>query len=278
LKIKTIIFSYKGKRKLNEDYIGKSIFSLKRNKALLLAVADGMGGYKGGDVASRKAVEFFLTEMRKCLRWSNSLDRIRFHLKSTYKKINRQLYQEGLANKELQEMGTTLASLVLVDNKYLIANVGDSRAYYMNNEEIIQITEDHSALAEAIKEGLYSPSEIAKMPYQHALTRSLGNKEAVEVDIFPERGYFEAKDGEIIFFLTDGITSTVSELELYERIISTNKLKKAAKDIVSLAYRKGSTDNMSIALLELGKLYRKKYLAPGYTLRTKKIKRKKRKL
>lgn len=253
------LHSVKGKRKRNDDFVGKSEFNAKRKKVVLLAAADGMGGYEGGNLASKKAVQFFLKTMKKHIQYSSSFHDIRRYIKKSYNQINREIYRDSRSDERLQDMGTTLTTLVLIDDQFVISNVGDSRAYILKSEDIQQITEDHSALAESLKEGFYSHREIKKMPYLNALTRNLGNDQDVEVDIFPTEGSYNVQNGSAVILLTDGITACMSELEIYDHIVSYKKLKDAAHNIVSRAYKKGSTDNMSIAILELGKLRRKDF-------------------
>jgi len=269
-KVNIFTYSEKGRRKTNQDCIGKSCFCIKGKSVVLLTVADGMGGYRGGDIASKKAVDMFHARMKKHFKESISMEKIKESLKNIYQEINKHIYMESRENRDLADMGTTLTSLVLVDSKYIIANIGDSRAYSVKEEEIFQITEDHSAQAEAEKEGLYTPMEIAKMPYKYALTRNLGNKEQIDVDIFPKKGFFYTDKNEIIMLLTDGVTNKVSELELYEEVLSSRDLKQAAHNIGKLAYQKGSKDNISIALVEIGSLKRNKYLAGRYQSKLKK--------
>jgi protein phosphatase len=274
-KVQVATYSLRGRRENNEDSIKKSVFEIDNKKIVLLSIADGMGGYKGGDLASDQAVNLFCSDMRKHLNHSLHYDQIRKYIQDTYKRINREIYKSSKSREDLQDMGTTLTSVVIIEDRYWITNVGDSRAYVIKDEDISQISEDHSAAAEAMKDGLYNLTDLKQMPYQNALTRNLGNEYDIEVDIFPKTGFYKAGVGEIICLLTDGITSVVTDLELYEKIISEYRLKDTCKKIANLAYEKGSDDNASIALIEIGKLVRKKQLASDYSAVKNKIKIKK---
>ncbi|MBN1272956.1 MAG: serine/threonine-protein phosphatase [Candidatus Aminicenantes bacterium] len=259
IKTETFLYTAKGRRKRNEDFIGKSVFKIKEKNVVLMAVADGMGGYEGGNLASKKAVNLFLMKMKKYFKNINSIEDVKFFIRKTYRQINDEIYEDSKTDERLQDMGTTLTALVIVNDQYIISNVGDSRAYVLKTEDIQQVTEDHSAVAESLKEGRISPLEIKKMPFQHALTRNLGNDHEVEVDIFPNEGAYRTNAGTAVILMTDGITSVLSELEVYDRIVAGKSLKSAAEDIVSYAYQKGSSDNMSIALAEIGKMRRKNF-------------------
>lgn len=256
--------SLKGRRKNNQDAIASIRFQVRDKKILIIAVADGMGGYRGGDFASRRAVDTFCSQMKFYLTRAQDFHQIRDFISESYNQINRDIYKESLEDEQLADMGTTLTTLIVLGDEYLMANVGDSRGYIIREEDIWQVTEDHSAVAEALKEGFYSPVQIKKMPFQNALTRNLGNSDEVKVDIFPKNGFFKVDQGEVVCLLTDGITSVLSELQLYEQVITTGNLNAAAQAITSLAYQKGSTDNLSVVLAEFGGLSRKEHMAPGY--------------
>jgi len=257
--------SLKGRRKNNQDSIATVQFKVRDKKISIIAVADGMGGYNGGGIASRRAVDAFCSQMRFYLSRAQDFQQIRDFIYESYNQINRDIYRESLEDEQLTDMGTTMTTLVVLGDEYLVANVGDSRGYIIREEDIFQVTEDHSAVAEALKEGFYTPAQIKKMPFQNALTRNLGNADEAEVDIFPKIGFFKVEQGEVVCLLTDGVTSVLSELQLYEQVITTGSLNAAAQAITSLAYRKGSTDNLSVVLAEFGGLPRKEHMAPGYS-------------
>jgi len=258
--IKNTIISIKGRRKTNEDSAEIKIFEVNRKPVVIVAVADGMGGYSGGKISSEKAVKIFCEEMEKVIQESTQFKDIRIAIREVYQQINKEIYRISQTNEDLKNMGTTLTTMVMVGDEFLIANVGDSRAYALREENIVQITEDHNAITDALKEGYLSYQELKNYPYKYALTRNLGDENEVEVDIFPEEGCYRASPGLIITLLTDGITSKVTELEIYERLISNENLNKASEEIVSLALAKGSDDNITIAAVEVGEIRRNEAL------------------
>jgi hypothetical protein len=137
--------------------------------------------------------------------------------------------------------------------------VGDSRTYKVTADGIRQITEDHSADVDAYKNGIISKEEVGKGFYSHALVKSVGTDQTIEPDIFPvgNDAFFELLDGEVIVSCTDGMWGVLSEEEIHREIIGRASLKESFESLASLAYLKGSTDNISIAGIEYGELKRK---------------------
>jgi hypothetical protein len=157
------------------------------------------------------------------------------------------------------QIGTTVSGTVLIGNSCLFFNVGDSRTYLINAGGIRQVTRDHSADMEALKNGIITEDEIGQGYYSHALTRSVGTDPNVEVDILPENKHFHIlQEGDVIVSCTDGLWNVVTEQEIYREILGRKSIEKSLEALASLAHMKNSKDNISIAALEYGRIPRKK--------------------
>jgi len=229
-----------GRREQNED----SVLAQRLPKeGLLLAVADGMGGHAAGEVASALALETLLgaIEAGKGLREAVLLANAQVHRKAQ--------------DPGHYGMGTTLTVMLLKDGQVHLANVGDSRGYFLSGEGIGQITEDHSFLAEAVRRG--QPEEMAMASqWKDALTRSIGTAEEVEVDLF---GPFPAEENTAVLLCSDGLYKALGDSDLREIFMSSGDPGTAAQALVSAAFERGSDDNITAAIAEFGEVPRGKH-------------------
>lgn len=233
--LKTHWYTDRGRRPANEDAVLVEALFGDRD---LIAVADGMGGHAGGEVASGKALETVLGVLES----SNDLA-------GAIREANQALQRASAANPEWRGMGTTLVALLRVGESYYIANVGDSRAYRVDADGIHQITEDHSFTAEAVSSGRLSEDEAERSPWRNALTRAVGTDADVEVDVF---GPYALEPPHVILLCTDGLYRVMSDEELGSEVLSGRDRVDGARDLVASALRRGSSDNISVALVEFG--------------------------
>jgi protein phosphatase len=224
-----------GRRRVNQDAV---LVASLPGGAELIAVADGMGGLSAGEVASSRALEV----LRDSLVAGQDLT-------SAVRLANLEVYQQACANPEFEGMGTTLVGLLRQRDEYLVANVGDSRAYRIDESGIQQLTEDHSFLAEALRSGRISAEEARNSPWRNAITRALGTEAELEVDCF---GPFNAHEPHAVVLCTDGIYRVLSDDELYKMILSSAQLDDAVRTLAAAAYDAGSNDNISVALVWFG--------------------------
>lgn len=206
----------------------------------LVAVADGMGGHAGGEVASEKALETLLAFLES----SNDLS-------EGVRRANEALLRAAEENPEWKGMGTTLVALLRVGDHYHVANVGDSRAYRLDPTGIDQITADHSFTAEAISSGRLSEDEAERSPWRNALTRAVGTDKDVHVDVF---GPFPLNPPHLVVLCTDGLYRVMSDAELAEEVLGHGEHADSARNLVADALRRGSNDNISVAVVEFGDL------------------------
>jgi serine/threonine protein phosphatase PrpC len=185
----------------NEDYVEYVIPSDPQelaNKGSLYLVADGMGGHQAGEVASEGAVELVIANYYGDTSNDAATSLVRaFHI------ANQQLHIQSETEPSKQGMGTTLVAAAILGRKVYVANVGDSRAYLINSSKgITQITEDHSWVEEQVRAGLLTPEQALRHPQRNLVTRALGSRTSVDVDLFEG----EIGEGDTLLLCSDGLT------------------------------------------------------------------------
>lgn len=234
---RSALLTLKGLRDRNEDAVLETRLPDGRH---LLAVADGMGGHRSGEVASALALQVLEREIRA----GRSLE-------EAVRTANAAVHLESERSPERAGMGTTLTAVLRSGSAYRIANVGDSRAYRVDAAGISPLTADHSFAAEAAREGA-SPGEIAASPWRHTLTRSLGTEASVEVDLF---GPFEvAGSPHALLLCTDGVHGAVPDDAAWRALLDAATPFDALVSLAALAVHLGSDDNLSLVLVDFGGL------------------------
>ncbi len=239
-------FTHAGRRSSNQDAVIARRLDDGRE---LTAIADGMGGHAAGEIASARALEILVQHLSR-----------NEGLREAFVGANDVVHREARDHGERRGMGTTMVALLAGPNGYQVANVGDSRAYRIDSEGISQITSDHSVVAEASRDGGFSPEELANSPWRNALTRAIGTDPSVEVDVF---GPFDASPPHAIVLCSDGLYKTLSDDVIREYVIATPDLETAVRSLAAVAFRLGSDDNITVSAIEFGSLPRR---SPGITL------------
>ncbi len=262
MKTTQIGLTHRGRRANNEDNV---LIEKLGGGGVLLAVADGMGGHRAGERASAAAVDR-LARLAKA--WERRKRSPQDFLRDAYEQINNSLYEEAQEDESASGMGTTLVVALVVNGELYAANVGDSRVYILDSSGIEQLTEDHRVLARSVRDGLMSEEEASASPWSSAITRAVGTNARVEADIFPDAGPGRLLEpGSVVFLSSDGLHGWVDAAEIDAALRTTADLGSGARHLQSLAYRKGSDDNISIAAVELGSLSRhKKRIKPLPTI------------
>jgi serine/threonine protein phosphatase PrpC len=205
----------------------------------LFAVADGMGGARGGEIASRVAA----TALGEAVDGSGE-DRV----VALIREANRKVFERASEDSDASGMGTTMTVALVEDGVVSIGHVGDSRAYLIRDGNLEQLTEDHSLVAELVRSGRLSPEEAETHPQRSVITRALGTDPDVDVDSFSVEG----KPGDLFFICSDGLTSMVDDetiLEAVER--HRTNLDAVAKELVDAANRSGGEDNITVVFFEI---------------------------
>ena len=229
-------------------HVGKKRFNnqdsiLIRNDLQLYAVADGMGGHKGGEVASATAVKVLEKSFEEILKDKTcSPER---DLQSVFQKINQAVYEKSQTKEEdLEGMGTTLVVLLIYKNKAFFANVGDSRAYLLHSPYLWRLTEDHSIINEQLKRGLIREDQVGLIKDTNVITRSIGFVDHVEVDIFEK----DISAGDKLLLCSDGLTNMVSEKNL-QKLQEDTSFESLQDKYLQAALDAGGDDNISIILV-----------------------------
>ncbi|MBX7143808.1 MAG: Stp1/IreP family PP2C-type Ser/Thr phosphatase [Oligoflexia bacterium] len=209
----------------------------------LFIVADGMGGVKGGGVASSLAINV----LKECLE-----DKIELNpnaICSAVKHANAEIFEKGTSDPSLAGMGTTYVGLGFVGTTLFVSSVGDSRAYRVRDNNIVQLTTDHTLVQELLRSGAISPDQVENHPVSHMLTRSLGPTPEIDVDCFmcsdgPARG-------DIYILCSDGLYNLVRDHEMAQ-IVQDNYIDTAVQKLIKLANDRGGTDNITVIVVEVG--------------------------
>ena len=233
----------------NEDTIGN-------NPDLGLAVlADGMGGHKGGEVASALAVDTILSSLSESLKnmaVSDTDENTGYTLASmavekAIKEANSVIYQASCKNKHYEGMGTTIVVLLFYDNRFTVAHVGDSRLYRTRNNQLEQLTRDHTLLQELVDRGLYTLEEARESTKKNLVTRAVGVSETVEVDITEDT----AAVNDIYLLCSDGLNDMIEDSLIEDTINNYHSdLSKVAAELVNQAKQHGGKDNVSALLAQ----------------------------
>lgn len=219
----------------------------------LLVLADGMGGYNAGEVASSLAVKTIVSMVREHMARENlraidaesGLSRTSIILRDAIHRANKIIYQTARTQAQYEGMGTTVVAALFFDNKVTIAHVGDSRMYRANGGKFERITMDHSLLQELVDRGLYSAEEAQRATNKNYVTRALGVEPAVEIEIRE----IPARKGEIYILCSDGLSDMVEDEDIHLTIntFSAN-LDTVAKQLIQLANDNGGRDNISVLM------------------------------
>ena len=214
-----------------------------RKGQLVVAVADGMGGHKAGEVASALAVE----ALRRAVEQSDADAQPETLLAQAAQQGNETIWSAAAEDIEKEGMGTTLvAALVDPDGRVVIANVGDSRAYAYVNGETVLVTEDHTWVNQQVMAGQMSQREARYSPFRNLLTRTLGNSARVDVDVFSG---LQLETGDALILVSDGVTGYLDESDFSEVLQEINNAQAAADRLVGEAVNRGGADNATAVVV-----------------------------
>ena len=206
----------------------------------LFIVADGMGGHKAGDIASRLTVDSVVDKLSKV----NSKDYISV-ITDTIIKVNKEVIDKAAESQDYAGMGTTLVVATVFDNILKVANVGDSRLYVIG-EDIIQITRDHSLVEEMVTNGQLNRADARVDKRKNIITRAIGGESKVEAEMFS----VELKPEDKILMCSDGLSNMVDDAEILEIINREPDIEKAARMLIDAANENGGKDNISVVIVE----------------------------
>jgi protein phosphatase len=222
----------------------------------LMVLADGMGGYNAGEIASGIAVQI-VTDMaiegaerqeRDDIDSHSGLMRQSIVLRDAVYRANKIIYQTAQSQTHCEGMGTTIVACMFFDNKISVAHVGDSRAYRLRDGELIQLTMDHSLLQELVDRGFYSAEEAQRSTNRNYVTRALGVEPTVEVEVHEH----EVLPEDIYLLCSDGLPDMVEDEDIHLTISTFNaSLDVVGQQLVELANDHGGRDNVSVMLAQV---------------------------
>jgi PPM family protein phosphatase len=238
-------------REHNEDAVASDL------SIGLLVLADGMGGYKAGEVASEIAVLMIAAEITEAMQnnpgkfslTSNLLPESQM-LMSAIEKTNATIYQISQDQPQCAGMGATLVAGIFADNKFVVGHIGDSRAYRLRGETLTQLTEDHSLVQEQINAGLITQEQAKLSNNKNLVTRALGIDPEVELELQE----FDAEVSDIYLLCSDGLSDLVNDEEITQILLEANgNIGNAAQDLIDAANENGGTDNISVIIAKIRK-------------------------
>lgn len=229
-------------RENNEDSVA---FDEATNVAVL---ADGMGGYNAGEIASGMATAFIKSELARWLSEAGqqaNAGQIRRAIEICVDNANRSIFNASTANPQYSGMGTTLVVGVFQGAKVMLGHIGDSRCYRLRGTELLQITKDHSLLQEQMDAGLLTAEQAALSPNKNLVTRALG----VESDVLLDLHEHEVQAGDIYLMCSDGLSDMMGDAAIANILQNSSSLEQMAKDLVSAANENGGRDNITVLLI-----------------------------
>ena len=231
-------------RKMNQDAF--EIRQLDRNTALCV-VCDGMGGAKSGNVASSLAVDVFSQEIQRTWTPSMEWDKTDQMMKNAVKLANFTVYDQAMQFEEFSGMGTTLVAALVRGNRVSLINVGDSRAYVINQKGIRQITRDHSVVQMMVDRGELTAEMAKSYPGKNLITRAVGTEMTISGDIFRQ----ELSRGDFLLLCSDGLSNLLDDQEiLFEVVHGVNK-ERCCKRLLDIAVSRGAPDNVTSVLVSV---------------------------
>jgi protein phosphatase len=210
-------------------------------KAPLFVVADGMGGHRGGDVASKMAVD--IIEPAASEVGSHGLP----PLIERMKQANREVMDRGEADRDLRGMGTTVTAVIADGDRAHVAHIGDSRAYLLRGGTLQQLTEDHTLVQKMVREGRLTEEEAANHPQRSILLRVLGVEDDMPVDELT----LDLHPGDRLLLCTDGLTNMLERDQVAEILRTEPDPQKAAEELIEAANRAGGDDNITVIVLDV---------------------------
>ena len=227
-------------REVNQDYVFVSDLPVGKLPNLFV-VADGMGGHKAGEFASRFTVEV----VKEALAESPE-EGPEAMIRQAITSANRKLLETAKQDSRMEGMGTTLVVATVIERTLYLANVGDSRLYLLN-DEIKQVTKDHSLVQEMVRLGGIKQEEAKHHPDKNIITRAIGAKEDVEVDFYEYR----LKQGDMILMCTDGLSNMVEDEEMLHIVKGSRDVVEAVEGLMERANQNGGKDNIGIVVVDV---------------------------
>jgi protein phosphatase len=211
----------------------------------IFIVADGMGGHAAGEVASEMAVQIVAKELGSLRGLSDGEAAAR--MRSAIRKANAAIFDRTLAEHDKRGMGTTTTVMVLFSRRYLIGQVGDSRAYLLREGNLLQLTKDHSYVQEQVDAGLLTPEQARTHPYSNVITRCVGANEDVAPDVY----FGNLEQGDVVLLASDGLTGMLEDGQIATIMSAEENPEGAVNKMIADANRRGGLDNITAIVVRV---------------------------
>jgi len=236
-------------RQLNEDSMASlevtAAYESKTRKRVLLLVADGMGGHNAGEIASKIGSETIVNALAQMLSSKDeNASRYDETLRAAISLANQRILEASVQTPGSEGMGTTITLAIIDGNQLHSANVGDSRCYIINEEDVWQFTKDHSYVQQLVDQGQITCEEARTHPRRNEITRVVGYYGVVEVDT----GITSLDQNDLVLICSDGLTAYVEDDELKGIVLDHTDPQKACDELVELANSRGGRDNISVII------------------------------
>lgn len=217
---------------------------IKENGLGFLVLCDGMGGARAGNIASQRAAECFMEQTGIADPQQADTETLAGIVEKAVAAANTEVYELSQSAPEYNGMGTTLVGGICVDNRVVLANVGDSRAYVLENGKIAQMTADHSLVAEMVRSGRLSSEDAKHYPGRNLITRAIGVDGEVEADLYE----ITLHEGQTLLLCSDGLCGMVTDLEIVSAVARSASKEEACEKLIQLACDAGGNDNITVVL------------------------------
>lgn len=240
-------------REHNEDAVASDL------SIGLLVLADGMGGYNAGEVASEIAVLMITAEVTEAMQNASRLKKSALYwlpesqiLADAVEKTNAAIYQISQNQPQCAGMGTTLVAGIFTDNKLVVGHIGDSRMYRLRDEQLVRLTEDHSVVQEQINAGMMTQEQAKLSHHKNLVTRALGVDPGVELDLQE----LDVEVDDVYLLCSDGLSDLIDDTEIANTLIeSDGDIAHAAARLIQSANENGGTDNISVVIAVVKKTF-----------------------
>lgn len=248
-------------RKNNEDacYAEESTFTFNDFVVDygLYIVADGMGGHQAGEIASNRSIEIISQSILDKIKSLSSIVNFSQFVVESIEKANIEIYNLSRTDPNYTGMGTTITLGLRIDKQLYIGHIGDSRAYLIRENNIFQLTNDHSLVASLVQAGMITKEEAKVHPERNKIFRSLGISPNVKIDTYSIVGnqdYVDLQDSDSLVFCTDGLTNHVYDNEIREIVKIAGDANQACKQLIYLANQRGGDDNITVIVVKSKKI------------------------
>jgi protein phosphatase len=211
----------------------------------IFIVADGMGGHAAGEVASEMAVRYVARELGAPHGLAD--EEVADRMRSSIRAANGAIFQRTLTEHDKRGMGTTVTALVLYDARFLVWQVGDSRAYLLRDGKLVQLTKDHSYVQEQVDAGYLTPEQARSHPYSNVITRCVG----ANSDVMPDVYVGAVKPLDLLLLASDGLTGMLEDSELAEVLASGRSPQEQVDTLIAEANRHGGLDNITAIIVRV---------------------------